>query len=333
MSILTCGAGPHARCRSCLAISPRMGRPVKTFQMSRSTLKEGRLQSRIGEGRNRSHACRLRDDRAGNGSVRCVRFGGPLCPVYNELVAAAVVIITGLNLRNVAIGGAAMRKAGTEIRNGGGVRGNVIELSTRRAAAEMAIEYRSFGKSLGKALAKSRGEKAPGEPNFYFSSSPNAKPFALRYARERLGYGVTIPGDARVLFWEAPVPRSGSGDGLTRVANNLLETVGDPLAEKHRTADEKMRQLGEYLSEHGIAFMILADLHHLVTPGKRLARRRLFRQIFSIIKTLVRPSHVLFIGDREILEELLFQDQWVRQRCVELRWDVIGSVAGTGSLY
>ena len=212
-----------------------------------------------------------------------------------------------------------MGKVGSKGRGRPGTAGNVIDFESRRGAAELSIHYRSFSKAFGKALGKRRGARAPGETNFYFSVSPNAKPFALRYARERLGFDSATPGDVQVLHWEAPEPRSVYG--LSQVASSLLKLVDDPTALKRRTVDEKMRRLGEAMRENEIPFMILSDLDHLVTPVKRQARRRLFRQVLSMIKTLVKPAHVLLIGERTVLEELLFQDEWVRQRCVELRWD------------
>lgn len=221
-----------------------------------------------------------------------------------------------------------MGKAGLKDRGGPGTAGNVIDFEARRGAAELSIQYRSFSKAFGKALGKRRGVRAPGETNFFFSVSPNAKPFALRYARERLGFDSAALGDAQVLLWEAPEPRSAYG--LSQVASSLLTLVGDPAPLKRGTVDEKMRRLGEAMRENEIPFMILSDLDHLVTPVKRLARQRLFRQVISMIKTLVKPAHVLLIGERNILEELLFQDEWVRQRCVELRWDEIGLISDAG---
>lgn len=152
---------------------------------------------------------------------------------------------------------------------------------------------------------------AVGEPHFYYLADPRARDFASRYAQD---YRAARGALSRVLFVSVPEPERGRKLQAKDILIAILRELGDIAAEKREEINVKARRLHQALRSAGIEMLVFADIHNMVLAASRKPLLAEFYYLFFTLKNDVLPIHVLFTGEKDVSDELFFQEGTITRR-------------------
>lgn len=187
------------------------------------------------------------------------------------------------------------------------------------------LDYSLFKASLDRMRYFHPERGLTNEPEFHYFDSLEGAGFAHRYAEEYQQLRVTKPGVKGVLYAAVPAPDQLGRRACSIIYDSLLVAAGERPSDRGEDAYQQGYRLQEAVWKGNYDLVLIDHLHHLVTPGRRQPRLKDFYYLFYGLKNEVKPVHVLFVGEIDVLEQLIGQDECLIRRSDQLLIASFGS--------